>query len=535
MGGPFGQGYDRGRVIPPIENRTAVTVIKNDRRTIFGWTMYDWANSAYSTVIAGAVLPSYFASEVVGEGGWNGRSGQTLWSLAVGLGTLMVFLVMPVIGAIADFSASKLRFLRVFAYGGSLFTTALIFAVSGNVLYTLGFFMLAQVGFVGANVLYDGFLTDISTPDTIDRVSSRGYATGYIGGGLYLLIVVLAIQFAPDGALAARLGVAATGLWWAGFSAFAFSRLKESGEAETLPDVVKVPRALVRGLIGLVALLVGGAVALVIAFNAADDPVWFDLLLGVFMVGIIVTVVMIANRMNRPSEGHVVARRRFAKMAGIGFVRTFATASKLRAFPQLLLFVLAFMLYNDGVQTTINVSAAYATDTLGLETADIALTFLVVQFVAFGGALLFNWLSARLNIRRAIQIDLVVWVIVAIIAYFLPEGEPLPFILTGVAIGVVLGGVQALSRSLYGSMIPEQASAEFYGFYSVFAKFSAVWGPLIFSIVSSNSASGRPAILSLILFFAVGLFLFSRVDIDAARRSKDQWEFHGADAGLVGD
>jgi UMF1 family MFS transporter len=469
-----------------------VQSIKNDRRTIFGWTMYDWANSAYSTVIAGAVLPSYFASEVVGDGGWNGRSGQTLWALAVGLGTLMVFLAMPVIGAIADFSASKLRFLRVFAYGGSLFTTALIFAVSGNVLYTLGFFMLAQVGFVGANVFYDGFLTDISTPDTIDRISSRGFATGYIGGGLYLLIVVLAIQFAPDGAAAARYGVAGTGLWWAGFSAFAFSRLRETGQAETLPTEVRVPRSLVRGLLGLAALLVGGVAALIVAFTQADDPVWFDLLLGLFMIGIIVTVVMIANRMNGPSDGaEVVARRPFAKMAGIGFVRTFATAAKLRAFPQLLLFVLAFMLYNDGVQTTINVSAAYATDTLGLETSDIAL--------------------------------------------ILPEGQALPFILTGVAIGVVLGGVQALSRSLYGSMIPEEASAEFYGFYSVFSKFSAVWGPLIFSIVSSNSSSGRPAILSLILFFIVGLVLFSRVDIEAARRSKEQWAFRGAGAELLDD
>lgn len=537
MGASYGQGTIDAELFPPkpIDVRTAVTTIKNDRRTILGWTMYDWANSAYSTVIAGAVLPSYFAAEVVGDDGWNGRSGQTLWALAVGLGTLMVFLAMPVLGAIADFSASKLRFLRVFAYGGSLFTTALIFAVSGNVFYTLGFFMLAQIGFVGANVFYDGFLPDISTPDTIDRVSSRGFATGYIGGGLYLLIVVVAIQFAPDGALAARVGIAGTGLWWAGFSAFAFSRLKETGEAEPLPDEVRIPRTLVKGLLGLGGLLIGGMLALVIAFTQADDPLWFDLLLGSFMIGIIVAVVMVANRMNRATEGDVIARTPLAKMAGIGFVRTFATAAKLRAFPQLLLFILAFMLYNDGVQTTINVSAAYATDTLKLETSDIALTFLVVQFVAFGGAWLFNWLSVRLDIRRAIQIDLVVWVVVAVIAFFLPEGRALPFILTGVAIGIVLGGVQALSRSLYGSMIPEQASAEFYGFYSVFSKFSAVWGPLIFSIVSNNADSGRPAILSLILFFVVGLVLFSRVDIDAARRSKEEWEFRGSGADVAGD
>jgi len=470
---------------------------------------------------------------VVGDAGWRGRSGETLWALAVGLGTLLLFLAMPVFGAIADFSASKLRFLRVFAYGGAMFTTALVLATTGNVLYTLGVFMLAQAGFVGANVFYDGFLPDISTPDTIDKVSSRGFAVGYIGGGVYLLLVILAIQFGPDGAMAARIGIGGTGLWWAGFATFAFSRLRETGTADQLPNEVHVPRSLVTGLVLLTVLLLGGIVALVAALTMATDPVWFDLLLGVFMIALIGSVVAVAARMNRPSERHVVARRPLAKMASIGFVRTFATAAKLRAFPQLLLFVVAFMLYNDGVQTTINVSAAYASDTLGLETTVIAVTFLVVQFVAFGGALLFGWLSSRLNIRWAIQINLMVWVVVAVVAYFLPRGESLPFIATGAVIGVILGGVQALSRSLYGSMIPEEASAEFYGFYSVFSKFSAVWGPLIFAVVSRTSGSGRPAILSLVAFFVLGLILFSKVDIAEARRSKERWSFHGAEANTL--
>src|SRR5690606_15284004 len=163
----------------------------------------------------------------------------------------------------------------------------------------------------------------------------------------------------------------------------------------------------------------------------------------------------------------------YARYAGVGFARMFDTAAKLRQFPQLLLFVVAYMLYNDGVQTTINVSAAYAAGTLELDTTVIALTFLVVQFVAFGGALLFGWLASRLHIKRAIQANLVVWIVIAVLAYRLPVGETLPFLSLGIVIGVVLGGIQALSRSLYGSMIPKEASAEFYGFYSVFAKFSA--------------------------------------------------------------
>ena len=198
-----------------------MATIKNDKRTIFGWAMYDWANSAYSTVIAGAILPVYFVSEVVADEGWNGRSGESLWALALGLGTLLLFLAMPVMGAVADFSASKRRFMQVFAYGGALFTTILFFAQSGNVLFTLGFFLLAQIGFVGANVFYDGFLPDITTSDTIDKVSSRGFAIGYIGGGLYLALVFGAIFTAPDDltVLITRIGIAGTGLRGTGTSA----------------------------------------------------------------------------------------------------------------------------------------------------------------------------------------------------------------------------------------------------------------------------------------------------------------------------
>jgi len=498
--------------------------MKNDKRTILGWAMYDWANSAYSTVIAGAILPAYFVSEVVGDEGWNGRDGQTLWALAVGLGTLVLFLAMPVFGAIADYSAAKLRFLRVFAYGGSLFTTALILATTGHVIYTLGFFMAAQIGFVGANVFYDGFLPDITTPDTIDKVSSRGFAIGYVGGGLYLAIVFAAVQLAPDGALAARIGIAGTGLWWAGFATFAFSRLRETGEAQPLPGEYPVPRTLVRGIAGITILLVVGIGVLVAALTVLDSEDWFNTILGLFMAALLVVVFMVARRYMRNPGDPIVARRPIAKMAGIGFVRTFDTAARLGSFPQLLLFLVAYMLYNDGVQTTINVSAAYATGTLDLDTSDVALTFLIVQFVAFGGALLFGWLAGTLDIRRAIQINLVVWVAVAIVAYFLPVGNAVALHGLGVVIGLILGGIQALSRSLYGSMIPEEASAEFYGFYSVFSKFSAIWGPLIFAVVSDSTGSGRPAILSIILFFATGFILFSRVDIAEARRSKESWQ-----------
>ena len=393
--------------------------------------------------------------------------------------------------------------------------------------FTLVFFFIAQLGFVGANVFYDGFLPDLTTPETIDKVSSKGFAIGYIGGGIYLLLVFAAIFTAAEPEFVTRIGVAGTGVWWAGFSLFAFSRLRETGASSDLPDEVVVAASLVRGIGLLISeLLIGLAVLLWALLSGASEGL-FNLLLGGLMVALVVTVLRVVGS---SSDGRqITVRSRLPKMATIGFSRTFTTAARLRHFPQLLLFVFAFMLYNDGVQTTINISAAFGSSTLGLSTTDIALTFLIVQFVAFGGAYLFGWFSGRTNIRRAILVNLTVWVLVAMGAFFLPEGNALAFQLLGVVIGFILGGIQALSRSLYGSMIPEQASAEFYGFYSVFSKFSAIWGPLIYVMVAGVTGSGRPAILSIALFFGLGMYLFSRVDIDAARASKERWSIEGLD------
>ncbi len=435
---------------------------KNDKRTIFGWAMYDWANSAFATVMLTAVFPVFFESTIVGDDGWNGINGEALWGFLTGGAALVLFLFMPVLGAIADFSASKRKFLRVFAYGGALFTSILFFATTGSVVFAMLIFVLAQFGFVGANVFYDGFLPDISTDDTIDKVSSKGFALGYVGGGLYLLVSFILIQFSDslglETLLATKLSILGVGLWWAGFSIFAFKRFQETGEALPLPE----------------------------------------------------------EHRGKPAIRAYTA---------IGIRRAIDTAKRIVKFKHLMLFVVAFLLYNDAVQTTISQAGAYASGTLDLELSVIAGTVLIVQFVAFGGALAFGWLAGRLNTKRAIQVSLVLWIAVALGAYFLPVGEATPFLVIGVAIGFVLGGTQALSRSLYGSMIPEEASAEFYGFFSVISKFSAIWGPLIFGALTQTTGSGRAGILSLVGFFTVGLVLLSMVDVDKARASRSDWEF----------
>jgi UMF1 family MFS transporter len=194
-----------------------------------------------------------------------------------------------------------------------------------------------------------------------------------------------------------------------------------------------------------------------------------------------------------------------------------------------LLFVIAFIVYNSGTGTVIAVSGPYAEDTLELELETIALAFLIVQFIAFFGALLFGRLSGRIGPKRAVMVSLVIWIGIAVMAYLLPAGSSTGFLALAAIVGFVLGGVQALSRSLYGSMIPEEASAEFFGFYSVFSKLSGI-GPLVFGAVSAATGSGRAAILSVILFFVVGLVLLARVDVDIARESREHWSFESGGA-----
>lgn len=437
-------------------------ITKNDPATVFGWAMYDWANSAYITTF-GAIVAAFFTGVIVPEGGYNGLSGQTLWSGVISIGAIILFIWMPVLGAMADYASAKKRFLRGFALVGAVTTLAVPFVPSGSVLTFLVVVLVTQIGFVAANVFYDGFLPVIATDETIDRVSSKGFAFGYIGGGLYVLLALVLILLSGDGGptglsveTASRVGIAGAGIWWLIFTGVALRRLPEEVDAPRPPDWLE-----------------GG-------------PRWLG-------------------------------------YARIGFARTWETTRQLFGFKQLGLFVIAYIFYNDAVQTVITVSGAYAEETLGLGAAEIIITFLIVQFVAFGGALAFGALSGRVGTKGAIQLSLLVWIGIAVAAFFLPEGDPVPLYGLAVFVGFVLGGVQALSRSLYGSMIPENASAEFYGFYSVFSKFSAIWGPLVFAIVSNATGSGRPAILSVVAFFTIGLVVLSIVDVEEGRASRVRW------------
>lgn len=444
---------------PAAAEPLSVPFVKDDRKTIFGWCMYDWANSAYITTAVG-LLPIYFATVIVGPDGvrWRGQvfAADTVWAFMIGTAGLLVFLAAPVLGAMADFSAAKKKFLLSFAYIGALFTVLLYFSQSGDVTRTMLFLLITQVSFIGANVMYDAFLPQIASDANLDRVSAKGYAFGYVGGGVQFALALLLISkpdwFALTPVMAARVGIAMAGVWWAGFTIVTWRSLREPGSLYQLPE----------------------------RYRDWPRPVAF---------------------------------------AAVGTKRTIATLKRVRRFRHLVIFLLAFMFYNEGIQTVINMAAAYGSVELKFPPQVLMGTLLVIQFVAMGGALIFGRLIApRLGTKRAIMLGLVIWVGVVVYAYQMTTTTE--FFVLGIIVGLVMGGSQALSRSYYGLMIPENASAEFYGFYTVFTKFSSIWGPFAFGAIKQAVGSSRLAIASLIIFFLVGLVLLYFVDERKAREAK---------------
>ena len=377
--------------------------MKNDKQTIFGWCMYDWANSAFILTVVTAVLPVYFADVVVPREGFKiGEtiySATSLWGFVISSSALFVFLCAPVLGAIADFSSSKKKFLMAFCYTGSLFTVLLYFCGSGDVWMTMIILAIAQIGFVGGNVFYDSLLTKIASPDKMDWVSGKGYAYGYIGSDIQFLLCLGLIMghdsFGLSQSEAVRMVLAFSGIWWAGFSVFTWMLVHEEKSTVVLPEEFR------------------------------DKPL---------AIGYILT----------------------------GLKRTLDTTRKVRKLEHLILFLVAFMLYNEGIQTVIVMATIYGKEELQLSTTVLMVTLFIIQMVATGGALGFGKLAERIGTKNSILLTLVLWSCVVIYAFYMTTSAE--YMLLGIVVGVILGASQSLSRSDYGSMIPEGASAEFYGF-----------------------------------------------------------------------
>jgi UMF1 family MFS transporter len=435
------------------------------RRERTGWYFYDWAMSAFSTTVITVFLGPYLTAVTERAAGCDPDAdtcaravhplGITVaagsyFPYLVSLSVLLTVFVLPVTGAVADRSLHKKRLLAAGAFVGSGATVAMAFVTGDR--YLLGglLFIIANVAFGAAVVVYNSFLPQLAGPDDRDKVSSRGWALGYLGGGVLLLLNLVAVTvLTRDGDTQrtldlARWSIVSAGVWWAGFTLVPLFWLKERAGGEAVP---------------------GGAGG--------------NLLVDAF------------RQLGR-------------------------TIKQIRAYPLTLFFLLAFLIYNDGIQTVISLASQYGTEELNLEQGTLIITILLVQFLAFGGALLLGALAGRIGAWKTVLLSLLLWTGVIVAAFRLPAGEPTQFMILGAAIGLVLGGSQALSRSLFSQLIPQGREGEYYGFYEISDKGTSWLGPLAFGLVFQLTNSYRIGLVSLLVFFVVGGVLLACVPIRRA-------------------
>ena len=427
------------------------------RPELRAWAMYDWAASAFQTTVMVAVFPIFFI-RVAGEGDAVGA--QQWWGYANSLAIAIVALVSPVLGAVADFSARKKRFLGVFTGTGVAAVAGMWFIHQGDLRLAALLYLAASISASGSFVFYESLLPHVAREDEVDRTSTAGYALGYLGGGILLALNLAWIQKPdlfgiPAGTMPARLSFVSVAIWWLVFSIPLFRRVPEP------------PRTI-----------------------EPDE---------------------------RPTQSPV----------RVAFTRLRETFHELRGYRNAFLFLIAFLLYNDGIATIQKMAAPYATE-LGIPEGITIGAILLVQFVGIPFALLFGALAGRIGAKRSIFLGLAIYGGISIFGFFigtLPSGQRAEaFIALALLVGTVQGGTQALSRSLFATLIPRHKSGEFFGFYSVFSKFAGIFGPLLFAFMIGRTGSGRFGILSVIAFFVVGGILLLFVDVEegqAAARAEE--------------
>jgi UMF1 family MFS transporter len=425
-----------------------------DRPELRAWAMYDWAASSMQTTIMVAVFPIYFV-KVAGAGLAEGGATQRLATTNT-LALVVIALLSPVLGAVSDYGGTKKRFLAGFMALGVAAVAGMWFVHTGDLALASWLFVLSLIGVAGSFVFYESLLPHIARPDEIDRVSTAGYALGYVGGGILLALNLAWIQKPAwfglpagpgvgEGAatLPARLAFLSVAVWWLAFSVPLFRRV-----AEPLPRV------------------------------ESDEA-------------------------------------RGGNAVRIAFVRLGETFRELRGYRQAFLMLLAFLIYNDGIQTIIKMATAYGTE-LGIGQSALIGAILLVQFVGIPCSFLFGALAGRIGAKPALFLGLVAYTVISVLGYYMKTAAHF-YVLAGL-VGMVQGGTQALSRSLFASMIPPHKSGEFFGFFSVFEKFAGIFGPLIFAGTIAATGSSRNAILSVIAFFAVGGAILALVDVGEGRR-----------------
>lgn len=413
------------------------------------WYWYDWANSAFATTVAGVLFGPYLIA-IAEEAAVDDRVSVLGLSLAPGalpayvvtFSTILSALILPLLGAVADRTARKKDLLAGFAWAGAFFAALLFFLTGDNWQFGALMFIAANLCFGASAVVNDSILPLISTEADRDRVSSRGWAYGYAGGGLLLAVNFVLVSFhdsfGMSQGMAVRISLLSAALWWAAFTFIPWRGLTNHPPA----DVEHV-------------------------------------------------------------EGGVLQR---------SFGQLWITLKEMRQYPVTLTFLLAYLFFNDGIQTVISQASVYGVEELGFEQGTMLGVYLLVQFVAVGGALLFGRIAAARGAKRTILGGLVIWMLIVTAGLFIPEKSLVPLLLLGASIGLVLGGTQALARSYYSLLIPRGKEAEYFSFYHSMERGTSWFGTLVFGVVYQMTDSYRPAIFALIVFFIVGGLLLMRVD-----------------------
>jgi MFS transporter, UMF1 family len=407
------------------------------KKSVISWVMYDWANSAFATCVMAGFFPIFFKEY------WNIGVEATTSTFRLGLansiGSLVVIILAPLLGAIADQGSAKKKFLLFFSTLGIAMTGGLYFIGQGNWLAAAILYILTIIGFSGGNIFYDSLLVSVAPPEKRDFVSALGFGFGYLGGGLFFAFCV-AMTLKPgifgldDASAAVKISFLGVALWWALF---------------TIPIMRYV-----------------------------NEP---------------------------PAAGHKTG----LKAIGAGARQLLLTFQEIRRLRTVFLFLIAYWLYIDGVATIIRMAVDYGMS-LGFSSTSLIVALLITQFVGFPAALVYGWIGTKIGTKSAILGGIIIYSIVTVWAMFMDNINE--FYTLAVVIGLVQGGVQSLSRSLYSRIIPQDKAAEFFGFYNMLGKFAAILGPLLMGGISILTGSPRLSILSVIILFIAGGILLCFVN-----------------------
>ncbi len=425
-------------------NQRQQSLTLDNKKTINGWAFFDWANSSYALVISVAIFPNFYIQVTDDQIDILGASisNSSLYAFSISFAYLLISLLLPLLSGIADHSGRRMYFLKLFTTMGALACIGLFFFQGmAQLIIGLGCFILATIGFDGGKVFYNSYLPIISSPERYDTVSAKGFAYGYIGSVLLLIINLMVITqpgwfgIAED-ALAVRLAFIMVGLWWIGFAQIAFRRLPQDRRTESNDAIRK----------GIEEI----------------KSVWKAL---------------------RPQRN--IKR-----------------------------FLFSFFCYSAGVQTILYLAATFAEKELSFGTTELILVILILQIVAIGGAYLFAQVSRHRGNKVSLMCMLFIWIAVCVIAYFVQD--KLQFYALAGLVGLVMGGIQSMSRSTYSKLIQthQEESTSYFSFYEVLEKLAIVFGTFSFGFLDQLSGSMRNSILLLGVYFLVGIFLLTQVRVE---------------------